>query len=65
MFAFEICNLPRITEFSLKFRINLHSLSQLESSKFSLCVIMYFMWYFNLYDTLNETLSNVPVTPRK
>ena len=37
-FALEICNLPRITEFALKLRINSQSLSQLESINFSQCV---------------------------
>ena len=38
-FALEICNLPRITEFALKLRINSQYLSQSESSNFSQCVI--------------------------
>ena len=39
-FGLQICNLPRITEFALKFRINSQSLSQSESSNFSQCVII-------------------------
>ena len=38
-FAFEICYLPRITQFALKLRTNSPSLSQSESSNFSQCVI--------------------------
>ena len=34
-----ICNLPRLTEFALKLRINSVCLSQSESSNFSQCVI--------------------------
>ena len=39
IFALEICNLPGITEFTLKLRINSQYLSQSESSNFSQCVI--------------------------
>ena len=42
-FALEICNLPRITDFALKLRINSQSLSQSESSNFSHCVITHRM----------------------
>ena len=38
-FSFEICNLPRITEFALKLRINSQCLNQSELSNFSQYVI--------------------------
>ena len=40
-FSFEICNLPRITEFALKLHINSQSLRQLESNNFPQCVIKF------------------------